>query len=389
MNRREFCHKITVVGGTIALAPLVKACKTEPVDPTQMLDLEITPGSIPTNIPTTAPTSESIITPTTGHTPTSTMEDDSLQPQPTHAPTVATDMAQVALVRSDNRADGTKRAIALLGLNPARGNRVLLKPNFNSADQAPGSTHPDVLRALIMEIYDMGARSITVGDRSGMGNTRAVMEKIGVMDLAAELGFDTLVFDDLSENDWTIRRSSDFHWSDGFAVPKALLDAECVIQTCNLKTHRYGGHFTLSLKNSVGLAAKTVGGGHDYMSELHGSPHQRLMIAEINEAYSPGLIVMDGVEAFVNGGPANGKKVPANVVLAGTDRVALDAVGVAILRLFGTTREVSQGMIFEQEQIARAVELGLGVDSPQKIRFLTGDPESERFASKVQQMLLL
>jgi uncharacterized protein (DUF362 family) len=125
------------------------------------------------------------------------------------------------------------------------------------------------------------------------------------------------------------------------------------------------------------------------MSELHGSPHQRLMIAEINEAYSPGLIVMDGVEAFVNGGPANGKKVPANVVLAGTDRVALDAVGVAILRLFGTTREVSQGMIFEQEQIARAVELGLGVDSPQKIRFLTGDPESERFASKVQQMLLL
>ena len=41
------------------------------------------------------------------------------------------------------------------------------------------------------------------------------------------------------------------------------------------------------------------------------------------------------------------------MVLAGTDRVALDAVGVAILRMFGTTREVSRGRVFEQEQIAR------------------------------------
>lgn len=388
MNRREFCHKLSIVGGTIALTPLVKACTTETVDPTLMLDSEMTSGSIPTSIPTTASTSEPIVTPT-GHTPASSIEDESLQPQPTHAPTRETDLAQVALVRTDDRAAGTRRAIALLGISPAHGNRVLLKPNFNSADQAPGSTHPDVLRALITEIYDMGARSITVGDRSGMGNTRAVMEQIGVIDMAAELGFDTLVFDDLAENDWTIRRSSDFHWSGGFAVPKALLDAECVIQTCNLKTHRYGGHFTLSLKNSVGFAAKTAGRGYDYMGELHGSPYQRLMIAEINEAYSPGLIVMDGVEAFVSGGPANGEMVPANVVLAGTDRVAIDAVGVAILRLFGTTREVSQGKIFDQEQLARAVELGLGIDAPQKIRFLTGDPESERFAAQVQQLLLI
>jgi uncharacterized protein (DUF362 family) len=389
MNRREFCHKLSVLGGTIALAPLIKACKTETVDPTRMLDSEPTRGAIPTDAPTTVPTMEPIMTPTTDQAPISPTADESLQSQPTLTPTQETDVAQVALVRSADRVEGTRRAIALLGINPAHGDRVLLKPNFNSADQAPGSTHPDLLRTLITEIYDMGARSITVGDRSGMGNSRVVMEQIGVMNMAAELGFDTLVFDDLAEGDWTIRQLSDFHWSGGFAVPKALLDAECVIQTCNLKTHSYGGHFTLSLKNSVGFAAKAIGGGHDYMRELHGSPYQRLMIAEINEAYSPDLIVMDGVEAFVTGGPAKGNKVAANVVLAGTDRVAMDAVGVAILRLFGTTREVSQGRIFEQEQIARAVELGLGIDAPQKIRFLTGDPESESFAAQIQQMLLI
>ena len=36
-------------------------------------------------------------------------------------------------------------------------------------------------------------------------------------------------------------------------VPKMLLAAETVVQP-GLKTHRYGGHFTLSLKNAVGFA---------------------------------------------------------------------------------------------------------------------------------------
>jgi uncharacterized protein (DUF362 family) len=96
---------------------------------------------------------------------------------------------------------------------------------------------------------------------------------------------------------------------------------------------------------------------------------------------------MDGVEAFVDGGPAVGKKVSPSVVLAGTDPVAIDAVGVAILRLFGTTPQVSQGKVFEQEQIARAVELGLGVESPDRIVMVTGDAESEAYASQIRPFL--
>ena len=73
-----------------------------------------------------------------------------------------------------------------------------------------------------------------------------------------------------------------------------VLAADGVVQTCCLKTHRYGGHFTMSLKNTVGLVAKRVPGeSYDYMTELHGSPHQRLMIAEANAAYTPDLIVLD------------------------------------------------------------------------------------------------
>ena len=144
----------------------------------------------------------------------------------------------------------------------------------------------------------------------------------------------------------------------------------------------------MALKNSVGLVAKHVPGeSHNYMTELHASRDQRAMIAEINVAYSPALIVLDGLEAFVSRGPAKGKLVEPHVFLAGTDRVAIDAVGVAILRHFGTTKAVTEGPVFGQAQIARAVDLGLGIGGPDEIEFVTDDPESAAFAATIKEIL--
>jgi uncharacterized protein (DUF362 family) len=264
-----------------------------------------------------------------------------------------------------------------------------LKPNFNSADPSPGSTHPDILRTLLSQLADMGAGAITLVDRSGMGNTRQVMEQIGVFELVGDYDCQVVVLDELAEEEWVLHRQEGLHWQDGFPIPRLLTDADIVIQTCNLKTHRYGGHFTMSLKNSVGFVAKTLrAGGHNYMTELHTSRHQRLMIAEINLAYEPDLIVMDGIEAFVSGGPANGERANPGVILAGRDRVALDAAGVAILRMFGTTTDVSRGRVFDQEQIARAAELGLGASRPEHIEFITADASSAEFAQQMREILL-
>ncbi|MDH4138216.1 MAG: DUF362 domain-containing protein [Anaerolineae bacterium] len=297
-------------------------------------------------------------------------------------------MTRVAFVKTQDRVAGVNKALDLLEINSMKGKDLFLKPNFNSADAPPGSTHNDTLSALVRRLQAMGAGRITVGDRSGMGDTRTVMEQKNVFRMADELGFETVVFDELDASGWEMMQIAGSHWQKGFAVAQPVLEADGVVQTCCLKTHRYGGHFTMSLKNSVGLAAKWVPGeSHDYMRELHGSPHQRRMIAEINTAYQPDLIVLDGVEAFVDGGPAQGKQVDAQVILAGTDRVAIDAIGVAILRYFGTTPAVSRGAIFQQEQIARAVELGLGVDGPAKIELITDDPDSEAYAAQIQEIL--
>ena len=295
-------------------------------------------------------------------------------------------MTKISLVCARNRMEGVRKAIALLESNPVRGKAVVLKPNFNSADATPGSTHNDTLRSLILTLQEMGATRITLAERSGPGDTtRQVMEKKGIFDLAEELGFDIVNLEELGPEGWVHLHPKDSHWKDGFHFPRAYIEAESIVQTCCLKTHAYGGHFTLSLKNSVGMVPRV---GYPYMGELHTSSYLRQMIAEINTAYSPDLIVLDGVEAFVDGGPARGTRVQAGVVLAGSDRVAIDTVGVAILRSLGTTREVSRGLVFKQDQIARAVELGLGIKSPDQIQLVTDDSESEAFTEKIRSILL-
>jgi uncharacterized protein (DUF362 family) len=311
-----------------------------------------------------------------------------LVPQPSPRATAISTVGRVALAKTDDRAQGVRRALELFGLNPVRGRRVFLKPNCNTADPAPASSHPDVLRELVRWMQDSGAAGIIIGDRSGMGNTRRVMEQMGIFDLASELSLDTIVFDELPADGWLRQQPAGSHWRRGFALARPALESEAVVLACCLKTHRYGGHFTLSLKNGVGLVAKAIPGeGYDYMSELHSSPDQRTMIAEVNAAYAPALIVLDGVEAFVDGGPDSGRVVRSQVVLAGVDRVAIDAVGVALLRYHGTTPEVQAGAVFDQEQIRRAVELGLGVSSPEAIEIVTGDPDSAAYAEALRPIL--
>lgn len=291
-------------------------------------------------------------------------------------------VSRVALVRTDDRIAGVTKVIKLLGLNPVMGKAVALKPNFNTADPFPASTHNDTLRTLIVNLQQMGATKIVVADRSGPAETQRVMQEKGIFEMAKQLGFEAINLEESPSDDWVHLQARGSHWENGFDFARLFYEAECVVETCCLKTHQFGGHFTMSLKCTVGMVSR-----HN-MSELHSSPHQRKLIAEMNTAYSPSLIVLDGIEAFVNGGPMTGKKATANVVLAGKDRIAIDATGVAILRLLGTTPEVTRGPVFAQEQIARGIELGLGISKPERIEFVTGDKESSDLAGQLKEILL-
>lgn len=384
LSRREFLRLCAAMGVAGAISVFLEACSQAGLStPTSANTQLILPYTPTTSLVSPSPTLTQPVS--AGKTPAPALENT---PMGQASSTPAGEISQVAFVKTTNRAQGVLQALDLLGINPVSGKRVLLKPNLNSADPTPGSTHPDVLRALVLALQDMGASKVTIGDRSGMGVTAKVMQRLGVVDLSRELGCDLVSFEDLPPEDWVMITPHDSHWQHGFPFARPCLEADALVQTCCLKTHQYGGHFTMSLKNSVGMVGASLPVvGTNFMDELHSSAYQRLMIAEINSAYAPALIVLDGVEAFTDRGPATGRLVSSQVMLAGTDRVAIDAVGVALLRYYGTTQAVASGSIFDQQQIARAVELGLGVDNPHKIQLLTADPQSEAYAQEIREIL--
>jgi uncharacterized protein (DUF362 family) len=292
---------------------------------------------------------------------------------------------KVSLVNTEDRKTGVASSIRSLGINPVKNKNVLIKPNFNTADLTPGSTHNDTLVALVDEIWKMGAKSVSLGERS-YSLTREVMEQKGILPLMEKLEVHIVDFDDLEGKGWVEFKPKDSHWENGFRIARPIVEAECLVATCCLTTHQYGGVFTMSLKNSVGVVP-TRRHGYAYMSELHGSAHQRKLIAEINAPFQPDLIVLDGIDAFTDGGPATGTRAKANVVLASTDRVAIDAVGVAILKSLGSNHRIMNTKIFEQEQIARAAEIGLGASSPAEINLVAADEQSQEYSDRIKSVL--
>ncbi|HIK19232.1 MAG TPA: DUF362 domain-containing protein [Leptolyngbyaceae cyanobacterium M33_DOE_097] len=302
--------------------------------------------------------------------------------------TAQTGSSRVVLIRTEDRVAGVKQALDLLQPDSVASQSVFIKPNYNTADPAPAATDTAMLEALIKELQSAKAGKMTIGDRSGMADTRQAMTTKGVFKLAEQYGLEAIVLDELAAADWQKFPAEGTHWSRGFAFARPILAADAIINTCCLKTHRFGGHFTLSLKNTVGMVAKYVpGDSYNYMGELHSSPHQRLMIAEINKAYQPALVLLDGVDALVNGGPEAGKQVKAGVMIAGTDRVAVDVVAIGILRSLGTTPAVAEGSVWQLEQIRRAVELGLGARSDEQIEIVTADAGARALADQIRPLI--
>lgn len=288
----------------------------------------------------------------------------------------------VVVYKTDDRKEGVSQVLKTLKFSSPKGKQVFIKPNFNSADAAPGSTHNDTLSQLVSEMHQSGAANLTLGERSGPPVTKEVMEEKGIFKMASDLDFSIINFEELEEKDWIVFNPQGTHWSDGFSIPRSAVEAEYFVSTCCLKTHAYGGVFTLSLKLAVGLTPKNL------MRELHGSSdHQRHMIAEINQGYTPQLIVLDGVEAFVDGGPSRGTRKQANVIVAGTDRIAVDAVGIAILKDLGSNDAIMGTKIFQQEQIQRAVEVGLGISGPDQIELIAPDKASQEYTKTLSAIL--
>jgi uncharacterized protein (DUF362 family) len=295
----------------------------------------------------------------------------------------------VAIVQGADRRKAIRLAWDMLAEPGFSGKSIWLKASYNSPHPFPATTHPESLRTVIEILRESGCGTVTLVERSGMGDTRDVWRALGVPAIAREIGLEALALEDLPASEWETCVFAGSHWKQGFEIPKPLQEGAVVVQICNLRTHRFGAHYSASLKNALGVVAKYSSSAEkrNYMVELHDSPDQRLMIAEVNQAFSPAVTFMDAMKVFVSEGPERGEVAGPGVIAASRDRVALDAVGFALLRLYNARLPGRRRNVFEQEPIKRAAELGLGVRSPEQIRLLTPDAGSETLAVQLKALM--
>ena len=60
---------------------------------------------------------------------------------------------------------------------------------------------------------------------------------------------------------------------------------------------------------------------------------------------------------------------------------------MALLQSLGTTDAVARGPLWQQEQIRRAVELGLGAASPDQIEIVTADAAGRAMADDLRRLM--
>jgi uncharacterized protein (DUF362 family) len=124
---------------------------------------------------------------------------------------MADSMSEVFIIKTSDRKTGISTLLNSLGLTDYAGKTVALKANYNSADPFPASTHIDTLRALVQNLKDADASDLTLAERSGMGNTTEVLEKMGVLALSKELEFETIL-DDVGKEEWLKVEHKGTHW---------------------------------------------------------------------------------------------------------------------------------------------------------------------------------
>lgn len=248
------------------------------------------------------------------------------------------------------------RAIALLGhLGQAigRGDRVLVKPNFNSPDPYPGSTDLVFLRAVLELLLEAGAR-VTIGESSGgiWRPTRNVFRKLGVFELVRHLDVELVAFDDRAD-DW-VRVKIDGDYLSAVTMPRSAYEADKIVYLPCMKTHKIS-RFTGALKLAVGFM-------HPGERRALHARHLEQKVAEISLCWQPDLIIMDGRKTFVSGGPDKGQLAEPGLVLVSGDLVAIDVEAMKILLSYKAKNKLMANP-WQSPQIITALKHGLVVGS--------------------------
>ena len=207
------------------------------------------------------------------------------------------------------------------------GDRVLIKPNlaFLAPPESFSVVDPRVIEALVSLLKEESkAGEVWVGDNPSLGKhvgrARPAFKAAEMEDAALRGGADRVIFFD-EEAAVTVELPMAKVFKNA-AVFRPILDADVLINLPKMKTH-LGGTVTLGLKNWQGIIPNVHPSGQQ--QDTHRIDLDQ-KISDLLRIRKADLTLIDGIIAMEGQGPHAGTPKEMNLLIAGQDTVAVDAL---------------------------------------------------------------
>ena len=230
----------------------------------------------------------------------------------------------LALIQGESPGLITKEAISVLGGMDrfvSRGDKVLVKPNigWDRTPEQGACTNPEVIKTLVELCFEAGAKQVTVMDNPCNPAQRTYVRS-GIAEAAKKAGAKTPF-----PNEFKLKKLPlSGEWFKDWEVYSDFVEVDKIINVPATKTHSLS-RVTLGMKNWLGA----LGGNRNQL-------HQNLDYAMLDLArfFKPVLTVLDAYRLLIRNGPQGGRLSDVKIfqtVAAGTDYVAIDALGATFL----------------------------------------------------------
>jgi uncharacterized protein (DUF362 family) len=258
--------------------------------------------------------------------------------------------SEVAVIKGREPKQMVREAVSMIGGMDRivkQSDTVLIKPNIclPLPPEKGDSTNPEIVGSLVKLARDAGASRVIVGESACWGlYTPENFEISKIAEYAKGAGAELSYFDEEERVDIEIPNGILLR---KVSLPRIVMEADVIINAPKMKNN-FVTLVTLGIKNLLGLLRPEDRYGlHRGVNGVELS----YAVVDLLKVINPGLTVIDGIIAMEGFGPHSGDLIEMDLVVAGEDVVAVDAVCSEIMGY--------QAMEIPTTQIASRQNLGI------------------------------
>ena len=252
--------------------------------------------------------------------------------------------------------DRVMKPLGGMGAFVKEGARVVVKPNigWDRSPEQGANTHPDVVKAIVRQCLDAGAKRVLVFDNA-CNDIRRSYAKSGIKAAVESLDDSRAQCVYIDKKKFVPVKIANAKSLKEFEFYKDALESDCDCYiNVPIAKHHCLAKLTLGLKNIMGI----IGGNR---GEIHKDMGPR--IADLNLVVYPKLTIIDATRILLRNGPTGGNLADVKVLdtlVASADCVAADAYATTLFKM--KPEELSSTVA--------AAELGLGEMDLSKVKIV-------------------